>query len=93
MYNLKILYVLFGFSANSPKKLEDKGAEIKEDLKTEENSEAFINSLPLPELMPLDEDGNFIDTRIPLDLKPSGKSKSFDLLLNVCVSKFKNHSV
>lgn len=78
---------MFCFSANSPKKLEDKGAEIKEDLKLEENSEAFVNSLPLPEAMPHDEEGNIIDTRIPIDLKPSGKSKSLDLLLNVCISE------
>ncbi|XP_046444871.1 protein lin-37 homolog isoform X1 [Daphnia pulex] len=71
-------------NANSPKKLEDKGAEVKEDLKLEENGEAFVNSLPLPEAMPLDEEGNIVDTRIPFDLKPSGKSKSLDLLLNVC---------
>jgi hypothetical protein len=43
--------------------------------------------------MPLDEDGNMIDTRIPLDLKPSGKSKSLDLLLNLSVSVKSSSSI
>ncbi len=54
---------------------------MKEDVsKIEEVSEADVNSLPLPESMPVDEEGNMIDTRIPLDLKPPGKSKSSDFL-------------
>lgn len=60
--------------------MEEKGTEIKEDVcKTEENNEADVNSLPLPEPMPLDQEGNMIETRIPLDLKPTRKTKSSDL--------------
>lgn len=54
---------------------------MKEDVsKIEESSEADVNSLPLPETMPVDEEGNMIDTRIPFDLKPPGKPKSSDFL-------------
>ncbi|KAI9551638.1 hypothetical protein GHT06_021973 [Daphnia sinensis] len=71
-------------SANSPKKVEEKGIDVKEDvLKTEESSEASVNSLPIPEPMPLNKGGKVIDTRIPVDLKPSEKSKSLDFLLNL----------
>lgn len=61
--------------------MEEKGTDVKEDAcKTEENNETDVLSLPLPEPMPLDLEGNLIETRIPLDLKPTGKSKSPDFL-------------
>lgn len=67
--------------------MEEKGIDVKEDiLKNEETSEAFVNSLPTPEAMPLNKGGKVIDTRIPIDLKPSEKSKSLDFLLNLHVS-------
>lgn len=67
--------------------MEEKGVDVKEDiLKNEESSEAFVNSLPVPEVMPLNKGGKVIDTRIPVDLKPNEKSKSLDFLLNLHVS-------
>lgn len=73
------------YRVGSPSKggSEDKGSEIKEDIiKIEETSEGDVNSLPLPEPMPLDEEGNSVETRIPLNLKTPGKSiKSSDFLL------------
>ena len=80
---LKIDYlkIFFFNSSSSPTKVEDKGAESKEDIsKIEETSETDVNNLPLPEAMPIEEEGQMIDTRIPLELKPPRKSKSTDFL-------------
>ena len=72
---------IFFNSSSSPTKVEDKGAESKEDIsKIEETSETDVNNLPLPKAMPIEEEGQMIDTRIPLELKPPRKSKSTDFL-------------
>lgn len=69
-------------------KHEEKIIENKDDIKTEDNSESDVTNLPLPESMPLDKEGNLIDTRIPQDLKPPEKSKLEFLPIFSGVRKF-----
>ena len=65
----------------SPRKTDPKPSEEKMDVVKMEDKEGQPN-LPPPEPMPKDEDGNIIDTRIPINLKPPEKLSSLDFLVN-----------
>ena len=67
----------------SPIKTEDKGksAETTEDGLVE-TKEVEVTSLPKPDPMPVDDDGEIIDTRIPIVINPPKKTATLDILIN-----------
>merc|ERR1712071_596575 len=72
-YDLKesIQINLFNDMSSPSAKNEEKTVDVKEETVIKiEDKEEEIKSLPLPEHMPLDHNGELIDPRIPTDLKP-----------------------
>ena len=41
-----------------------------------------MTSLPKPDPMPVDDDGEIIDTRIPIVINPPKKTATLDILIN-----------
>ena len=65
--------------SQSPTKTEDK-AKTNESTDDEPKAPVEVTSLPLPEPMPVDDDGENIDTRIPIIINPLKKSSTLDFL-------------
>lgn len=70
---------------SSPRKTDLKLSEEKTDsIKTDkaEDKEGQVLSLPPPEPMPKDEEGNAVDLRIPVNLNSQDQLSSLEFLVN-----------